>query len=182
MTKNNIKSKKGFTIIEVVLVLAIAGLIFLMVFIALPALQRSQRDTQRKQDLSRVITAVQNYQSNHQGNIPTFNSTFINEYLKVGNDTFQDPSGAAYTFYGNASVSSGVPAYSTTSAVHCGSELSIGAACTNQLTGANQFKSGPILVKTYAKCSGDKAVRASGKNNYAILMKLEGAGIACYSN
>ena len=38
----------GFTIIEVVLVLAIAGLIFLMVFIALPTLQRSQRDTQRR--------------------------------------------------------------------------------------------------------------------------------------
>jgi prepilin-type N-terminal cleavage/methylation domain-containing protein len=35
----------GFTIIEVVLVLAIAGLIFLIVFLALPALQRSQRDT-----------------------------------------------------------------------------------------------------------------------------------------
>ncbi|MBQ3261101.1 type II secretion system protein, partial [Candidatus Saccharibacteria bacterium] len=32
----NINFKKGFTIIEVVLVLAIAGLIFLMVFIALP--------------------------------------------------------------------------------------------------------------------------------------------------
>ena len=42
------KDKNGFTIIEVVLVLAIAGLIFLMVFIALPALQRSQRDTQKK--------------------------------------------------------------------------------------------------------------------------------------
>ena len=40
--------KGGFTIIEVVLVLAIAGLIFLMVFIALPALQRSQRDTERR--------------------------------------------------------------------------------------------------------------------------------------
>ena len=42
------KNKKGFTIIEIVLVLAIAGLIFLMIFVALPALQRSQRDTQRK--------------------------------------------------------------------------------------------------------------------------------------
>ena len=42
MTKKD--NKKGFTIIEVVLVLAIAGLIFAMVFIALPALQRSQRD------------------------------------------------------------------------------------------------------------------------------------------
>ena len=45
------KTKKGFTIIEVVLVLAIAGLIFLMVFLALPNLQRSQKDTQRRDDL-----------------------------------------------------------------------------------------------------------------------------------
>ena len=47
------KLYEGFTIIEVVLVLAIAGLIFLMVFLALPALQRSQRDTQRKNDMAR---------------------------------------------------------------------------------------------------------------------------------
>ena len=39
--------KTGFTLIEVVLVLAVAGLIFLMVFLALPALQRSQRDTRK---------------------------------------------------------------------------------------------------------------------------------------
>lgn len=45
---------KGFTIIEVVLVLAIAGLIFLMVFIALPALQRSQRNTRRREDMARL--------------------------------------------------------------------------------------------------------------------------------
>ena len=43
--------QKGFTIIEVVLVLAIAGLIFLMVFIALPALPRNQRDPQRRNEL-----------------------------------------------------------------------------------------------------------------------------------
>ena len=47
--------KNGFTIIEVVLVLAIAGLIFLMVFIALPALQRSQRDAQRKRTANLII-------------------------------------------------------------------------------------------------------------------------------
>lgn len=47
------KGRTGFTIIEVVLVLAIAGLIFLMIFIALPSLQRSQRDQTRKNDVSR---------------------------------------------------------------------------------------------------------------------------------
>ena len=59
------QTKKGFTIIEVVLVLAIAGLIFLMVFIALPALQRSQRDTARRNDMSRVDTSLTQYQTNH---------------------------------------------------------------------------------------------------------------------
>ena len=58
-----------FTIIEVVLVLAIAGLIFLMVFLALPALQRSQRDTQRKNDIGRLKAAYQQYKANNKGGI-----------------------------------------------------------------------------------------------------------------
>lgn len=66
-TKN---SMKGFTIIEVVLVLAIAGLIFLMVFIALPALQRNQRDQARKNDVSVVAAAVTSYSSNNRGAFP----------------------------------------------------------------------------------------------------------------
>lgn len=64
------KTKSGFTIIEVVLVLAIAGLIFLMVFLALPALQRSQRDTQRRDDLARFAAQVVNYQTNNRGRVP----------------------------------------------------------------------------------------------------------------
>jgi prepilin-type N-terminal cleavage/methylation domain-containing protein len=61
----NVQHKeKGFTIIEVVLVLAIAGLIFLMVFIALPALQRNQRDTARKNDVSTIAAAVTSFTIN----------------------------------------------------------------------------------------------------------------------
>lgn len=71
MINNNIKSKKGFTIIEVVLVLAIAGLIFLMVFIAFPALQRSQKDTQRTDDMGRVQSALLNWQNSHNNNLPS---------------------------------------------------------------------------------------------------------------
>lgn len=58
---------QGFTIIEVVLVLAIAGLIFLMVFIALPALQRSQRDQARRTDVGLVAAAIRNWRSNNRG-------------------------------------------------------------------------------------------------------------------
>lgn len=64
------KQKKGFTIIEVVLVLAIGGLIFLMVFIALPALQRSQRDTQRREDVAIIASAVRQYMAHNHNNAP----------------------------------------------------------------------------------------------------------------
>lgn len=70
MRKNNIKSKEGFTIIEVVLVLAIAGLIFLMVFVAFPALQRNQKDARRTQDIGRVQSSLINWQNNHNNRLP----------------------------------------------------------------------------------------------------------------
>jgi prepilin-type N-terminal cleavage/methylation domain-containing protein len=76
----NVQHKeKGFTIIEVVLVLAIAGLIFLMVFIALPALQRNQRDTARKNDVSTIAAAVTSFTSNNRGTFPT--SANLKTYL-----------------------------------------------------------------------------------------------------
>ncbi|MFZ2560641.1 MAG: type II secretion system protein, partial [Candidatus Nanoperiomorbaceae bacterium] len=59
----------GFTIIEVALVLAIAGLIFLVVFIAWPALQNSQADTARRQDVGRVVSAIESYKVDNQGSI-----------------------------------------------------------------------------------------------------------------
>ena len=72
-------NEKGFTIIEVVLVLAIAALIFLMVFVALPALQANQRDTARKNDVSVIAGAVSSWQGNNRsGSFPT--NTQIREY------------------------------------------------------------------------------------------------------
>lgn len=94
---------QGFTIIEVVLVLAIGALVMLMVFIALPALQRNQRDTQRKNDISRLQSALNNYKSSARGSLPTnavLQSTgdtgFVARYLTKNNDTFADPSGEVY--------------------------------------------------------------------------------------
>ena len=127
MAKDNINNKQGFTIIEVVLVLAIAGLIFLMVFVALPALQRSQRDTQRRNDMSRVDTSLTQYQTNHsnqtnnlpssgkwdastsENNFPSNCSndsacSFVRDYMNTGSsendgkaNNFQDPDGVPYS-------------------------------------------------------------------------------------
>ena len=59
------KSQKGFTIIEVALVLAIGALIFLVVFLAVPALQRNQRNDARHRDVSNIVTAVSSWAANN---------------------------------------------------------------------------------------------------------------------
>ncbi len=68
---NNLKKKtEGFTIIEVLIVLAIAGLILLVVFLAVPALQRNQRNNGRQSEAARLSSAVGNFVGNNQGTLP----------------------------------------------------------------------------------------------------------------
>jgi len=98
MTNGWLKKDKGFTIIEVVLVLAIAGLIFLIVFLALPQLQQSRRDTQRRNDAGRVVATLETYAGNNNGQYPSNNSErddFEDNYLF--NDVFDDPQEGQYS-------------------------------------------------------------------------------------
>ena len=175
MKKQNINNKKGFTIIEVVLVLAIAGLIFLMVFVALPALQRSQRDTQRRDDMARFLSQLNQYQANNGGKVPAATKTdydkFIADYLRVqtttattsAQDQFADPSGQNYNV---ASVT----------------------VCTNSANGCKQastsddYKTGNIRVYTNATCNGENPKYLQGERKIAITYKLEGAGTYCGNN
>jgi prepilin-type N-terminal cleavage/methylation domain-containing protein len=61
----------GFTIIEVMIVLAIAGLILLIVFLAVPALQRNAHNTSLKADVAGLLGGVSEYVSNNNGSVPT---------------------------------------------------------------------------------------------------------------
>src|SRR5690348_14475328 len=64
------KISEGFTIIEVLIVLAIAALIMLIVFLAVPNLQRSSRNNGRKSDIGRIATGINDYVSNNNGALP----------------------------------------------------------------------------------------------------------------
>ena len=160
MTKEKTKVKKGFTIIEVVLVLAIAGLIFLMVFVALPALQRSQRDTQRRDDMARLATAITQFQTNNNNKVPMAmgnnkpsSADFISKYLG-GADSFKDPDGEPYTISFNTGTSISVPA----SVNHT------------------------IYVNNKARCNGESVQGSGNTNDYVIVYKLEGSGTFCQDN
>jgi prepilin-type N-terminal cleavage/methylation domain-containing protein len=94
MLTNLKKRTEGFTIIEVMIVLAIAGLIMLIVFLAVPALQRNSRNTQRKNDASAVLSAVGEFVGNSNGTLP---ASAADQTLVKGN--------AKYGFYEEANVS-----------------------------------------------------------------------------
>lgn len=87
---NLLKKEKGFTLIEIVLVLAIAGLLLVIVFLAVSGAQKSRRDSQRKNDLSRLSAQIENYASNTSGTYPTtLGGAFSTSYLP---SNFKDPS------------------------------------------------------------------------------------------
>ncbi|MBR2725516.1 type II secretion system protein [Candidatus Saccharibacteria bacterium] len=168
---------KGFTIIEVSLVIAVAGLIFLMVFVALPGLRTSQRDSQRREDIAKFLEEVKNYQTNNRGALPggsdpdsldgvtntsSGNTTitkwagFYKEYL---GDKFIDPDGKPYRLRIRTCNSS---------ATECGN--------LDNATFPNNYT---MLVVKQAQCDGTKAKPTGNPRKLAVIYKLEGAGAYC---
>lgn len=65
------KRDEGFTIIEVLIVLAIAGLIMVVVFLAVPALQRNSRNNQTKTEANNVLSSYSELVGNNGGSALT---------------------------------------------------------------------------------------------------------------
>jgi type IV pilus assembly protein PilA len=68
---SKVRREKGFTIVEVLIVLAIIGLILLVVFLAVPALQRNARNTQRSTDIGNILAGINEYVGNNNGRLPS---------------------------------------------------------------------------------------------------------------
>ena len=107
-------NKKGFTLIEVVLVLAIGGLIFLLAFIAFQQVSANRRDTQRRADAGRIVAELENYYGDNRsypvadsnGDVCTIDTAnpkgfryFMKNYLCSGSnkDEFKSPDGTNYS-------------------------------------------------------------------------------------
>jgi prepilin-type N-terminal cleavage/methylation domain-containing protein len=75
------KAKKGFTLIEIVIVLAIAALIMVIVFLAVAGAQRAQRDNQNKTAASQALAAATQYLSDQGGTYPTPAADQLLNYL-----------------------------------------------------------------------------------------------------
>jgi prepilin-type N-terminal cleavage/methylation domain-containing protein len=69
MTQN--KKRQGFTIIEVLIVLAIGGLMITMVFAAIPFITRSNQNNQRKNDVAIILQSISDYRLHNTGSFTT---------------------------------------------------------------------------------------------------------------
>ena len=97
MKKTN---QKGFTLIEVILVLAIGGLIFLLAFLAFQQVQRNRRDTQRRSDVARAAAAFNDLKADNPGASPS--ATDWQTYVGTSSTTgikLITPEGGDYTVY-----------------------------------------------------------------------------------
>ncbi len=94
MKRKITKPNDGFTIIEVLIVLAIAGLILAIVFLAVPALQRSSRNTSMKNDAASVLAGVNDFIANNGGAAPTGPGSQTGPTINIGTGAGVSPTEA----------------------------------------------------------------------------------------
>lgn len=157
MLRNLLKKQRGFTIIEVMIVLAIAGLILVVVLIAVPQLQRNQRNSARQSILGRVDTELANYSGNNNGNIPDSSSLADVTTRYLANIDINDPS-------------TGQPM-----------QLVFVDKATITVDEVPSATEGQISYSTDVKCDGEKLVDGNARN-YAIWTLLEGGAVYCIDN
>jgi prepilin-type N-terminal cleavage/methylation domain-containing protein len=176
--KNLIQKKKasGFTIIEVMIVLAIAGLIMVIVFIAVPQLQRNQRDNSRQSIANRLKAEMETYAGNNQGQYPFSTASacggtdtgkwcdFYVRYISGGKVKVTDPS------TGNDVVSAS-PATAPTA-----NGFAVYSFSNYQATGLPAV-AGAFAVVYGAACSGETLAGSGGTGlttrHYAVLIGLD---------
>lgn len=157
--------QKGFTIIEVMIVLAIAGLIIVIVLLAVPALQRNGRNTGIRSDANQLAGYASTFSTDNQGAIPTKAGSVVTAGVVTINNASGTASmgkiqaGTKTTFVDAAS-----PAAKVTPLI---GELTVvyGARCPDSVTGVdvtpvNSARSISVIYAT--ETSGGTAAQCIG--------------------
>lgn len=146
------KRQDGFTIIEVLIVLAIAGLIMLIVFLAVPALQRNSRNTQRRNDVSSLLSGVSEFVNDNNGQLPTG--------ISIGSDGQTTFSGNS----GSTSIQGAKVGYYQDGNVKIQSSAGSPATPTDS-----------VYIVTGATCDGNSVASGSSRSFVAVYW-VEGSG------
>jgi len=91
------KIKQGFTIIEVIIVLVIAAIIMFAVFLVVPQLQRTQRNSKAQAVARQISSAAITYRT-QQGTYPTCAAGSTCTDITNITGTLKSPAGTDYNF------------------------------------------------------------------------------------
>jgi len=114
------KGQSGFTIIEVLIVLAIGALIILAVLLAVPALQTNQKNSARKAEAARLVGAVSNALADSNNSYSALSNDNLKSAANLGSGQLTSVVKA------NADFAADTPAAKSTIAY-----VVKGATCTN---------------------------------------------------
>lgn len=175
MRNRKLNKQSGFTIIEVLIVLAIAGLILLVVFLAVPGLQRNSHNTSAKNDVGTVLGAMSEYGSNNSGSLPPTET--------AGN---MGTAGAKVAYVGdtqtNCSAANNTKNCATAKVGYFDpAKISIVTAVPTSAP-AN----GNLVIIEKATCKGNApstaAVDGASSRTYAAYYTLEGGAVQCQAS
>lgn len=153
---SRLRRSGGFTLIEITVVLAIAGLMMVLVFLALEQGNRNKRDDAREADAARYLSAAKQWLANNSGVLPANQAdaqAIASQYITAGGAAFVAPDGTPW----NILWGTGTPA-----------------------------SADDMLVSSAASCGGagggsqDESVNHS--RQIAVVVQLESGGNYCVSN
>jgi len=170
MRLNLKKRNQGFTIIEVLIVLAIAGLILAIVFLAVPQLQRNSRDNSRQNIVTRLKAELETYSSNNQGTYPFSGGTTA--YQACTSIATTQGCNDWFSRYISGKVKITDPSTGSDTNIFLGWNSS-GAVPTGQSWGQ-----GNIWIAVGAKCQGENITTGTGAGSasakqYATVVALD---------
>lgn len=100
------QNKKGFTLLELIVAMAIIAVLMGLSLFGIQAVQRSQRDTERRAALSNINLEVAAFYGDN-GTYPTVTFNVTNSTVTVGNRPPITLRGAARLINGSASTQNG---------------------------------------------------------------------------
>jgi prepilin-type N-terminal cleavage/methylation domain-containing protein len=164
----------GFTIIEVMIVLAVAGLIMAIVLIAIPQLQRNQRNTARRDVVNRLKTEIDAFSGNNNGRVPATTADLNSLYQR-----YLDCGTTATAAAPGTSCGVNINDPTTGSAI----TMSIPSPAPNAGVVARIGTYGQARYITARSCDGESLVVETGNNRvYAMWVDLEGGSSYCVDN
>lgn len=138
------KANKGFTIIEVLVVIAIIAILTILIFPSLNNIKKKNRDAERIADISSIQLGLALYYSKMANGYPT-NLKVLLDGGYITSDTMTDPDGNNYTYVPLKKGSTKCTYY------HLGVELDLPSA---QIDANDFFNSTPdgLLENGYSYC------------------------------